>query len=77
MLKIDRARPTPASFWSYQAPPPPDDPPPGVIATQAQWLQLSPGYRREIVRQIERAAIRRTPKNTTATKSESRFAALI
>lgn len=53
-MKIDRTHPTPASFWSYQAPKPPDDPPPGVAATREEWMSLTPGYRREIVRQIKR-----------------------
>lgn len=53
-MKIDRTRPTPKSFWSYKAPPPPDDPPAGVRATRAQWMQLTPGFRREIARTLKK-----------------------
>jgi hypothetical protein len=47
---------TPKSFWSYQAPEPP--PPPANIIRE-DWEKLSPGYRREIVRQQKREAVRR------------------
>lgn len=63
-MKIDRSRPTPASFWTYKAPPAPDQPPPGVSATRQEWLQLTPGYRREIARQLERVAM--SPRQSAA-----------
>lgn len=39
------------SFFSYKpATETPSDPPPGSPMTRADWLKLSPGYRREIWR---------------------------
>ena len=41
------------SFWSYDAPPTPDVPE-WFNGTREQWEQLTPGYRREIVRTHEK-----------------------
>lgn len=43
-------KPTPKSFWSYQAPTP-GGPPPGF---KGDWTSLSPGMRREILRDYEK-----------------------
>lgn len=39
-------------FWAYETPETPSDPPDGVNMTSAEWLSLTPGYRREIMRQF-------------------------
>lgn len=47
----------PESYWTYKAPPTPtfDELPDGAFkGTEADWHSLSPGMRREIVRQYER-----------------------
>lgn len=41
------------SFWTYDAPPTPSKPE-WFNGTEAEWEQLSPGYRREIVRSYEK-----------------------
>lgn len=46
---VSRA-PTPRTFWSYQAPDAPENPPENFKGTRDEWLQLSPGFRREIAR---------------------------
>jgi hypothetical protein len=46
------SRPTPQSFWSYQASTPTPPAPPGFIG---DWESLSPGMRREIVRTAARS----------------------
>ena len=47
-------KPTPKSFWTYQAPEAPNEPPQSFNGTREEWLQLSPGFRREIARQSSR-----------------------
>jgi len=49
-------KPTPKSFWAYQAPEAPANPPENFNGTREEWLQLSPGFRREIARQSNRKA---------------------
>jgi hypothetical protein len=42
--------------WTYKASTPtPDMPPPDCAMTRDEWLQLTPGYRREIWRGYERS----------------------
>ncbi len=40
--------------WTYKAPPAPEVPPPDCDMTREQWMQLTPGYRREIWRGWDR-----------------------
>lgn len=43
-------------YWMYRADSPTPGKPAGVNMTSEQWEQLSPGYRRTIVRVLERNA---------------------
>lgn len=58
--KAELRRATPSSFWTYQAGTPTpdfDEIPAGAFSgTRDGWESLSPGMRREIVRQFERKA---------------------
>ncbi len=42
------------NYWSYKAPAPATLPPRRCDMTQEQWEQLSPGYRREITRYMQK-----------------------
>jgi len=45
---------TQEKFWAYQAPAPQESAPPDCRMTDSEWLQLTPGYRREIWRDYNR-----------------------
>jgi hypothetical protein len=44
----------PERYWAYKVEAAPGVPPPDSNMTMAEWLKLTPGYRREIWRDWER-----------------------